>query len=67
MDGTYTNPDYGTANPHSSDGSQSTNMNNPPAVIVNKSGTPGNYITPVSYTHLRAHGDRTRSRMPSSA
>ena len=22
---------------------------------------------PVSYTHLRAHGDRTRSRMPSSA
>ena len=21
----------------------------------------------VSYTHLRAHGDRTRSRMPSSA
>ena len=37
MDGTYTNPDYGTANPHSSDGSQSTNMNNPPAV---------------SYTHL---------------
>ena len=45
MDGTYTNPDYGTANPHSSDGSQSTNMNNPPAVIVNKSGTAGNYIT----------------------
>ena len=23
--------------------------------------------TSVSYTHLRAHGDRTRSRMPSSA
>ncbi len=45
MNGTYTNPDYGTANPHSSDGSKSTNMNNPPAVIVNKSGTPGNYIT----------------------
>ena len=45
MDGTYTNPDYGTASPHSSDGSQSTNMNNPPAVIVNKSGTAGNYIT----------------------
>ena len=45
MNGLYHNVDYGTANPHASDGSQSTNMNNPPAVIVNKSGTQGNYIT----------------------
>ena len=45
MNGLYNNPNFGTANPHSSDGSQSTNMNNPPAVIINKSGTPGNYIT----------------------
>ena len=30
------------------------------------SAAPVNYL-PVSYTHLRAHEDRTRSRMPSSA
>ena len=45
MNGLYHNVDYGTASPHATDGSQSTNMNNPPAVIVNKSGTQGNYIT----------------------
>ncbi|MFL2608319.1 MAG: carbohydrate binding domain-containing protein, partial [Flavobacteriaceae bacterium] len=45
MNGLYHNVDYGTANPHATDGSMSTNMNNPPAVIVNKSGSQGNYIT----------------------
>ena len=45
MNGLYHSVDYGTASPHATDGSQSTNMNNPPAVIINKSGTQGNYIT----------------------
>ena len=45
MNGTYFNEDYGTANPHISDGSLSTNMNNPPAIVISKSGTEGNYIT----------------------
>ena len=45
MNGTYFNEDYGTANPHISDGSLSTNMNNPPVIVISKSGTEGNYIT----------------------
>ena len=45
MNGTYFNEDYGTANPHISDGSLSTNMNNPAAIVISKSGTEGNYIT----------------------
>ena len=49
MNGTYTNQNYGTALAHSSDGSLSVNMSNPPAVTVNKSGTEGNYITIRNY------------------
>ena len=49
MNGTYTNQNYGTASAHSSDGSLSLNMNNPPAVTINKSGTEGNYITIRNY------------------
>ena len=57
MNGLYHNVDYGTANPHASDGSQSTNMNNPPAVIVNKSGTQGNYIT---LRNLQGHNPKIK-------
>jgi parallel beta-helix repeat protein len=49
MNGTYTNQNYGTALAHSSDGSLSVNMSNPPAVTINKSGTEGNYITIRNY------------------
>ena len=49
MNGTYTNQNYGTALAHSSDGSLSANMSNPPAVTINKSGTEGNYITIRNY------------------
>ena len=45
MNGTYKNQNYGTASAHPSDGSLSVNMSNPPVVIINKSGTEGNYIT----------------------
>ena len=45
MDGLYNNEGFGTADPHLSDGSLSKNMNNPPAVIIGKSGTEGKYIT----------------------
>ena len=49
MNGTYTNQNYGTAFAHSSDGSLSVNMSNPPVVTINKSGTEGNYITIRNY------------------
>mgnify|MGYP003321109086 FL=1 len=45
MDGLYNNEGFGSADPHESDGSLSKNMNNPPAVIIGKSGTEGKYIT----------------------
>ena len=45
MNGLYHNEEFGTANPHPSDGSQSENMNNPAAVVISKSGNEGNYIT----------------------
>ena len=35
--------------------------------VFNDGDTTQTHPTPVSYTHLRAHRDRTRSRMPSSA
>lgn len=49
MNGTYKNQNYGTASAHPSDGSLSVNMSNPPVVIINKSGTEGNYITVRNY------------------
>ena len=49
MNGTYKNQNYGTASAHPSDGSLSENMSNPPVVIINKSGTEGNYITVRNY------------------
>jgi parallel beta-helix repeat protein len=49
MNGTYKNQNYGTASAHPSDGSLSINMSNPPVVIINKSGTEGNYITVRNY------------------
>ena len=49
MNGTYTNQNYGNALAHSSDGSLSVNMSNPPAVTINKSGTEWNYITIRNY------------------
>ena len=49
MNGTYQNQNYGTASAHPSNGALSENMSNPPAVIINKSGTEGNYITIRNY------------------
>jgi len=49
MNGTYKNQNYGTASAHPTDGSLSVNMSNPPVVIINKSGTEGNYITIRNY------------------
>ncbi len=49
MNGTYTNQNYGTAYAHLLDGSLSQNMNNPPVVTINKSGTVENYITIRNY------------------
>ncbi len=49
MNGTYQNQNYGTASAHPSNGELSENMSNPPAVIINKSGTEGNYITIRNY------------------
>lgn len=49
MNGTYQNQNYGTASAHPSNGELSENMSNPPAVIINKSGTVGNYITIRNY------------------
>ena len=60
MNGLYRNEGYGTANPHISDGSLSQNMNNPPAVIISKSGQEGKYIT---IRNLPGHKPRKFSLM----
>ena len=44
MNGTYTNSNYGTADP-----ANINTLNNPNAVTINKSGQPGNYITLTNY------------------
>ena len=49
MNGIYQNENYGSAEPHINDGAQSVNMNNPPAVIIGKSGSEGKYITIRNY------------------